>query len=157
MPRLLLAATALAALARPSPAKADVGLGLFVGEPFGLDLKIDLQRRAALDLVLGVTTVRDGRADYGHLTYLVTPVVGRGRSVLVPLRLGLGVALFDGGGDFGDEVNVAVRAPLQLGFVLRRTPLELYAEVAFKLLLVDGNDNQRTTDLDGGVGFRLLF
>ncbi len=144
-------------LTRSSPARADIGLGLFVGEPFGLDLKIDLERRSALDLLFGATTVRDGRADYGHVTYLVTPLVGRGRSVLVPLRLGLGAAVFDGGGDLFDEVNVAVRAPLQLGFVLRSAPLEIYAELAFKLVLLDENDNQKTADFDGGIGFRLLL
>ena len=100
---------ALAILAAAAPSHADVGLGVFVGEPLGLDVKIDLQRRSALDLVLGGSTYRDGRGPYGHLTYLVTPVRGNGSSVLVPLRLGIGVAVFDQGGKFGDDLNIAAR------------------------------------------------
>jgi hypothetical protein len=140
-----------------SSARADVGLGLFVGEPFGLDLKLDLQPRAALDLVVGTTTVRDGRADYFHVTYLATLAVGNGRSALVPLRLGIGGAFFDGGGQFADEVNLAVRAPLQVGFILRRSPIEIYGELAIKVTFIDDNNNNGTVDLDGGVGFRLLL
>jgi hypothetical protein len=156
---LSIAALALAAVAHSSsPARAEVGLGLFIGEPFGLDVKLDLQRRSALDFVLGATTVREGRANYGHITYLVTPIAGRGRSVLVPLRLGIGGAFYDGGGDFADEVNLAVRAPLQLGLRLRSTPLEFYGEIAIKVTFFDENDNNGDAiDLDGGIGLRVLL
>jgi hypothetical protein len=155
--RRLSLAAAGAALLTAAPARAEVGVGLFVGEPFGFDLLLGLERNTALDLVLGATTFRDGRADYGHLTYLVTPVVGRGRSVWVPLRLGVGAAFYDGGGDFADEVNLAVRAPLQVGLRLRRTPLEFYGEIAVKVTLLDDNDNNSTVDLDGGFGLRLML
>lgn len=148
---------ALAILAAAAPSHADVGLGVFVGEPLGLDVKIDLQRRSALDLVLGGSTYRDGRGPYGHLTYLVTPVRGNGSSVLVPLRLGIGVAVFDQGGKFGDDLNIAARVPLEVGFVFRSTPLELYLEVAVKLTLLDEHDNHPLADLDGGVGLRFYF
>ncbi|MEZ4361071.1 MAG: hypothetical protein R3B48_12880 [Kofleriaceae bacterium] len=153
----LAAAVVVAALASSAPARAEVGLGLFIGEPFGFDLKLDLQRNTSLDLLLGATTVRDGRANYGHLTYLVTPVVGRGRSVVVPLRLGIGGAFFDGGGDFAEEVNLAVRAPLEIGLRFRRAPLELYGEVAVKITFLDGRDNNATIDLDGGIGLRVML
>lgn len=156
---LSVAALALAAVAHSSqPAHAEVGLGLFIGEPFGLDLKFDLQRRSALDLLLGATTFRDGRANYGHLTYLITPIVGRGRSVLVPLRLGIGGAFYDGGGDFADEVNLAVRAPLQVGLRFRSSPLELYGEIALKVTFYDEYDNNGDAlDLDGGIGLRVML
>jgi hypothetical protein len=150
-------AAMIGVLLKVAPARADVGLGLFVGEPFGLDLKLDLEPRAALDLVFGTTTVRDGRADYAHLTYLATLTVGHGRSVAVPLRLGIGGAFFDGGGKFADEVNLAVRAPLEVGFLLRSAPIEIYAEIAVKVTFIDENDNNETVDLDGGVGFRLML
>ena len=48
---------------------------------------------AALDIVIGETSFRDGRSGYGHLTYLLTPIVARGSSVDVPIRLGIGAAL----------------------------------------------------------------
>ena len=154
MRRAIVTSVILAAVAvgAPRQARADVGLGLFLGEPSGLDLKIDLQRRSALDLVLGFSTFQDGRADYGHLTYLVTPVVGHGRSVWVPLRLGIGVAVFDDG-RFGDNVDVAVRAPLEVGLMFRSAPIELYGEIALFIPFVRGVD----ADLQGGIGFRLYF
>lgn len=140
-------------LATTSTARADVGLGLFVGEPTGLDLKLGLSPKSGLDVLLGWSTFRDGHADYAHLTYLVTPVVGRGDSVLVPLRLGIGVALFDDGVRFGDRINAAVRVPLQVGLRFRSVPLEIYGEVALALIFV------RDTGLDtqGGVGLRFYF
>ena len=144
---------AVAATPRAARAEGGVGLGIFVGDPFGLDLKIDLQRRSALDVVLGFNTIRDGRADYGHLTYLVTPVIGHGRSVLVPLRLGIGVAVFDDGVRFGDRVDVGVRAPLEVAFMFRSAPLELYGEIALLVPFV----RQVEADLQGGIGFRIYF
>jgi hypothetical protein len=156
---LSLAALALAAVAhQSSPARAEVGLGLFVGEPFGLDIKLDLQRNSALDILLGATSFRDGRGNYGHVTYLITPLVSRGRSVLVPLRLGIGGAFYDGGGDFADDVNLAVRVPLQIGLRLRSSPLEFYGEIALKVTFYDEYDNNGDAlDLDGGIGLRVML
>ena len=144
-------------LAAAAPVDADVGIGVFLGEPLGLNLKLDLQRNSALDIVLGTDTYRDDRGPYGHLTYLVTPIRGNGRSVIVPLRLGIGVAVFDQAGNFGDDINVAARLPLQVGFVFRNTPLETYLEIAVKLTLLDEFDNHPFADLDGGLGIRFYF
>jgi hypothetical protein len=138
--------------ARPTPARADIGLGLFVGDPLGVDLKVGVGNRSALDILLGFTTFRDGRDGYGHLTYLVTPVVGQGRSVLVPLRIGIGAAIF--GSD--DDLDFAIRAPFQVGLRLRRTPLEFYGEVALAIILFDEPDDVEL-DIQGGLGFRLYF
>src|SRR6185503_2277653 len=93
--RILAALVVLAALAAPTTARADIGLGFFIGEPLGFDLKLDLARRQALDIVVGVASIREGQRDYsyGHLTYLLTAFVGHGRSVLVPLRFGIGAAV----------------------------------------------------------------
>src|SRR5213595_1955242 len=102
------------------PARADFGLGLFLGEPTGIDLKVGLNHRSALDIVLGFDTLREGRGGYGHLTYLVTPVVAQGNAVSVPLRIGIGAAVFGNRND----IDVAVRAPFEVGLLLRRTPLE---------------------------------
>lgn len=146
----------LLAIAAPSTARADIGVGLFVGEPLGLDLKIDLQRRQALDIVLGVSSMRDGGRDYsyGHLTYLVTPFIGRGRSVLVPLRFGIGAAM---AGVAEGDVNIAARAPFEIALLFRRAPMEIYGEVALVLRLVQENDNAELLDVDGGVGLRVYF
>jgi hypothetical protein len=149
--RKLLPATlvlGIIALARPTPARADFGIGLFLGEPTGLDMKVGLSGRSGLDIVLGFTSFR-GRTGYGHVTYLVTPLVGHGTSVLVPLRLGIGAALYGP----GDDINVAIRAPFEVGLRLRRTPLEFYGEIALLITLVD----PVFADVQAGLGFRVFF
>jgi len=139
--------------ARATPARADFGIGLFLGDPSGLDLKIGLTNRTGLDIVLGFDTFRDGRANYGHLTYLVTPLVAHGDSVLVPIRLGIGAALYGGSGD----LDFAVRAPLEIALRLRNAPLEFYGELAVAFTLFDPNEDAFQADLQGGVGFRVFF
>lgn len=147
---------ALIIIATPTAARADVGIGLFVGEPLGLDVKFDLSHRQSLDFVFGVTSIRDGGRDfsYGHLTYLLTPFVGRGRSVLVPLRIGIGGAVF---GAVEGDVGVAARAPIELALLFRRTPLELYLEIAFVVGFLNSNEADVGFDTDGGIGLRFYF
>ncbi len=157
--KLVLVATLLFAFAS-TPARAEVGLGVFIGEPTGLDLKLDLARKSALDILIGYYSHwRDYDTDgaYAHATYLVTPIVGHGDSVLVPLRLGIGFAIFDDYGRFDNDLNLAARVPFELGLRFRRTPLELYFEIAFKLTFIDENNNHPTTDLDGGLGIRFYL
>jgi hypothetical protein len=149
-------AIALGVVALPRPAHAELGIGLFVGEPLGVTFKADLNRSTAIEVLLGESTYRDGRSEYGHLTFLVTPFRARGRSVIVPFRLGIGAAIYDDGGDFGDDVNVAVRAPFQIAFRFR-APVELYFELALRMTFLDANDNEDLLDLDGGIGFRFYF
>jgi hypothetical protein len=152
--RKLVLTTLVAGLlvARPTPARADFGLGLFVGEPTGLDLKLGLGNRSSLDIVLGYTTFRDGRTGYGHLAYLVTPLIAQGKSVSVPLRVGIGAALYGPSNDLG----LAIRAPLEVGLRLRSAPLEIYGEIALALEVI-GRRSELNLELQGGVGFRLYF
>jgi hypothetical protein len=134
-----------------------LGLGIFVGEPLGLDIKIDLQRRSAIDVVIGATTIDDGRQSYAHLTYLYTLAVLRGDSVRVPLRLGLGGAIY---GVTEDNAGLAARVPFELGLRFRRSPLEIYFELSFVLQLLrqgNGDGDDIDADLDGGIGLRLYF
>jgi hypothetical protein len=156
--KLVVIATLLFASAQP--ARAEVGLGLFVGEPTGLDIKVDLARRSAIDILVGYYSHwdhYDTDGAYAHVTYLVTPLVGRGRSVLVPLRVGIGFAVFDQAGRFDDDLNLAVRVPFELGLRFRSVPLEIYFEVAIKLTFFDEFHNHRDVDLDGGLGLRFYF
>jgi len=145
-----------ATIATPTAARADVGIGLFVGEPLGLDVKFDLSHRQSLDFLIGVASIRDGGRDfsYGHLTYLLTPLIGHGRSVLVPLRIGIGGAVF---GVVEGDVGIAARAPLELALLFRRTPLELYVEIALKVSFLQANEAEVAVDTDGGVGLRFYF
>jgi hypothetical protein len=141
-------------IAAPSVASADVGLGLFLGEPTGVDLKLGLSPRTGIDILAGFKGYDGDRygGDYAHVTYLLTPIVAHGSSVIVPFRLGIGVALIDIGG-FARDVHVGVRAPFEVGFRFRSVPLEIYGEISALLVF----ENNPFLDLDGGVGFRIYF
>lgn len=158
MRTLVLAVLVVASsLAVPAPARAEsLGVGIFVGEPLGLDLKIGLQGRSALDIVIGATTLEDGRQSYGHLQYLYTFAIARGRSVRLPFRFGFGG--YVAGVTEEDAVALGARVPFQLGVRFRRTPIEIYGEVAFVLqLLREGPAEDVDPDVDGGVGLRVYF
>lgn len=142
----------LVVAARAAPARADVGLGVFLGEPTGLDLKVGLGYRSALDLVLGFTRLSSNADGYGHVTYLVTPLIAQGDAVTVPIRFGIGGALFGS----RDDLELAVRAPFEVGVRLRRSPLEFYGEIALAFVFVDPA-NDLELDVQGGGGFRVYF
>lgn len=149
MRKLLLttAAFGLALAARPAPARADFALGLFLGDPTGLDVKVGLNSRSGLDLLFGVNTLSDNRVTYGHVTYLITPLVTQGESIQVPLRFGIGAAVY---GD-DNNINIAARVPVELALRFHN-PLEIYGELAV-LFTIDEGD----IDLQGGGGIRLYF
>jgi len=140
----------LALLAAPRTSRADVGLGLFLGQPTGIDLKLGLGPRTGLDILGGVHDYNGG-SDYFHVTYLVTLGVAHGDSVIVPFRLGIGGALIDSG-SFGDNLHVAARAPLEVALRFR-APIEIYGEISAILVF----EHDPTIDLDGGIGFRVYF
>jgi hypothetical protein len=144
----------------PRAARADVALGLFLGEPTGIDLKLGLSPKSALDILVGWYNQYDNWNDdsaYVHVTYLVQPFITYGESVMVPFRIGIGGAIFDDRGRYNEDLNLAVRVPFQIGFMFRRTPLEIYAEIALKATIIDENNNHRAIDLDGGIGLRVYF
>jgi hypothetical protein len=156
-----LAFVAVLLLAPARAARAEVGIGAFIGEPTGLDLLLGLGHRNDLDILFGWYSHWDNRdrindGAYAHLTYLVTPVVSSGESVVVPLRFGIGGAVYDNAGTFDQDVHLAVRVPLEVALRFRHSPLEIYGEVALKLTIINP-DNHPFADLDGGVGIRFFF
>ena len=158
--RKLVIIAALVFAAAPRTARAEVGVGGFLGEPTGIGVKLDLASRSALDILLGWYSHYDDYCcdgAYGHLTYLVTPLVSHGRSVLVPLRIGIGAAIFDDAGRFDQDLHLAARFPFQIGIRFRRSPVEIYGEIALKFTVIDPGPNHRTVDLDGGIGIRFYF
>jgi hypothetical protein len=160
--RKLVLLVALAVTAPATQASAEVGIGLFVGEPTGLDFKLGLSQRSALDILVGWYShwndrkrIDDGA--YAHVTYLVTPLVTSGNSVIVPLRVGIGGAVFDDAGRFDQDLHLALRVPVQIALKFRRSPLEIYFEIALKATLIDPGADHRFLDLDGGIGLRFYF
>jgi hypothetical protein len=144
--------------ATPRAAHADASLGGFIGDPTGIDLKLGVERRGALDILVGSSDYHDfGGALYGHLTYLVTPFIGRGESVLVPLRVGIGGAFFDHATAGDDRFDIGVRFPLEVAIRFRTAPLEIYGEIALLVTFLRPDDNIDLTSLQGGIGVRFYF
>ena len=139
-----------------APARADVGLGLIVGEPTALDLKLGFDRVSALDLAFGIDRAWDAYGYYFHATYLATLAVARGNSVNVPVRLGIGGAVFWGDTHF-DGFALGVRAPIELALRFRRAPIEIYLELALMLVVVDPAPSYVYLQGQGGLGLRVYF
>jgi len=154
MRKLVLAFTALAL--STAPARADVGLGVILGEPTALDLKLGFDRRSALDLAFGVDRLWDAYGYYFHATYLATIAVARGNAVDVPVRIGIGGALFWDDTHF-DGFAAGVRAPIELARRFRRAPVEIYGELALLLVFVDPAANPPYLQGQGGIGLRVYF
>jgi len=152
MRKLILAVLVFVAgsTATPSTARADIGIGIFLVQPTGLDLKLGLGARSGLDIVIGVENINN-EVSYGHVTYLLTPFIAHGSDVIVPFRIGIGGALF---GLVEDNIGAKLRVPLELGFRFRRTPLEIYGEIAFCITFFNSNAD---FELDGGIGLRFYF
>jgi len=143
----------IAMLLATHSARADVAIGGFFGDPSGLDLKFGLAPRSGLDVLLGWYDFRGlGNGGYAHMTYLVTPIVGHGESVIVPLRIGIGGAVF---GDNGDNIDVGVRFPLEVGLRFRSAPVEIYGEIAALFAFI--HPRYEVFNVQGGVGLRFYF
>jgi len=82
------------------------------------------------------------------VTYLLTPLVAQGDAVTVPLRVGIGAALFG----TSNNIDFAVRAPSRsaCGCAGR---LEFYGELALELVFIDPVD----LEVQGGLGFRVYL
>ena len=154
MRKLLLVIAALVAV--PTTSHAGVGIGMFLGEPLGLTFKADLKKKTSLEILVGVDDWDKDRGHdgYGHLTFLVAPFFAEGDSVVVPFRIGIGGALYDEGDqDWGDDLDFAARMPLQVAFQFKRSPLEIYLEIALRLELF----HDFHVEPDGGLGVRFYF
>jgi len=158
--KLVIVATLM--LAAATPARAEVGIGFILGKPTGLDLKIDIARRSALDMVAGWYPHWRyfDNGGYFHLQWLYQPWEGHGDKVLVPLRLGVGGAIFDDRNYFhdGHDIDLGVRFPFEVGIRFRGTPVEIYAEIALMFVFFHPNEpDYGILDLNGGVGLRFMF
>jgi len=161
-PRLLvstLIAVFLGLAAAPKAANAEVGLGLFLGEPLGFTVKVDLSHNTALEMLIGSDDWDNdrGRDFYGHVTFLFQLAHVDAEGVIIPFRLGLGGSVSDDNGrdtndDFDADINV--RAPFQIAFRFTSVPIELYIELSLSMELIDDTGD---LDLDGGIGFRVYF
>ena len=129
------------------------GIGVCVPEPSAFTFEIYLSHATAVDFAVGWDTFSD-KNGYGHFDYLVYPLdLARSGTVAVPFYLGLGVWLRE----VHSDVDFGVRVPFGLAINFRNAPLQIFGELAVKILIASAYDPADRVDLDGDVGFRLYF
>jgi hypothetical protein len=152
---LVLATGARSAHARGAGG-GSIGIGVVLGQPTAFTLEAYLGGHTALDFDAGFVDFDNQSDFYFSLDYIVLPVdLARGGSVSVPLYLGVGGAVI-ALNDPASDILVGVRVPFGLQLNFRSAPLQIFFELAIKVLIVDPIDTRRL-DLDGGVGFRIFF
>jgi hypothetical protein len=153
-PRRIAAATAivLALLAGGADASADqapggpFGVGLVVGEPTGITGEYRFGRNA-IEVALGLNTF-EGKGFYVHGVYLfyLPALVSGGTAALNPY-LGLGGILT------GEDVRIGARVPFGLSIDFRGAPVKIFAEIAFRMMIVPDVKAR----VGGAIGFRYFF
>jgi hypothetical protein len=158
---LSVVALALVLSSRAAEAKgvqgSSFGIGLIVYQPTGLSAQLRLSRITSIDFALGFSDhhFEDDRW-YFHMDYLVSPVnLSEHGTVGVPLYLGIGGFIHDGG---GDDLHLGVRVPFGIAIEWRTAPLQLFLEGSLRVLLISEEaHNHDRVDLSGAFGFRIFF
>lgn len=157
--KLALVGTLLLALSAPALAHdgpgGNLGVGLGVGAPTGLSVELALDRSTSLEAAVGFDAFNTG--GYIHLVGKFNVArLSRGPTVSVPLYLGIGGYMFDNSRDF-DSPNIGVRAPVGVSFDFRRSPIQLFIEVALGADLVRDDASNRLFWFGGYGGIRFWF
>ena len=145
----VVAALLLIALATGAPA-GDVGLGVMVGEPTGLSLKVWSGSRTAFDAAAG-WSLNENDWIYLHGDYLWHRYdLQLDAPGALPFYFGIGarVLLHE-----GDDSRVGVRVPLGLDYITRDHRFDIFLEVAPIVDLAPDTG----FDVSGGLGARFYF
>jgi hypothetical protein len=153
----LLPVLAALTLATPRSAAAaeggPFGLGIILGSPTGITLKLRLTENHAFQLAAGWGF---GPEDVEHFVltadYLFTFPHAFGvidRAVSLSPYVGIGGQF----GFYADTADLGFRVPLGLSFLFARTPFELFVEIAVGIHLIPSTSGL----LDGGIGGRIYF
>lgn len=130
------------------------GVGLAVGHPTAVVMRTPLG--ASLALAGGVGTgVLDGRGLHVHLDLQWSPVVlTETASFWLPLYVGGGLRYYDHDADRdtrydeGHDEHFGLRVPVGVAFELKRTPLDVFVEMALILDLVVTDECRLCEDED---------
>jgi hypothetical protein len=124
------------------------GVGLMVGDPNGLTLKVPLGSSQAIDARLGLQF--NGVIDIQG-NYLITPLtLLENGDLSLPLYFGGGARLI-----LVDNVGaiLGLRAPAGVALEFNAAPVEIFAELGLTLFFA----NDPFLDVDGVVGFHFYF
>lgn len=146
----LLVLTVLVVCSTAKAQHSGLGLGVILGEPTGLSLKLWAGKNAAIDGAaawsLGKKSSLHLHADYLlHNFNLFTVQTGR-----LPLYYGIGgrIKFRD-----DDDDRVGLRIPVGIDYLFSNAPLDIFLEVVPLLDLIPNTD----FDMNGGLGIRYFF
>jgi hypothetical protein len=128
-----------------------VGLGFIVGEPTGIDLKMWLNERNALEFALAWSLSDDNDLHIqGDYLWHKFDLIDLDNADQMPLFFGLGgrVVLRDDHDDI-----VGVRFPVGLDYIFTNYPFDIFVEIVPILDLAPDTD----FDLEGAIGARFWF
>ena len=167
----LLSALAVALVALTSPAAEasqvgagrDFGLGVTLGAPSGLSMKIFMANQHALDIAVGVGYYGGASFDT-HVDYhFYTKPLTRTSAFDLPLYIGVGGRFnfwfedgnrhYWGGKTKSGRVGVGVRVPIGIAFHFNKVPVDLFLEIVPGLGVIPGVGFH----LDGAIGARYFF
>lgn len=157
------------ALVAATPARAsqvgqgnNFGLGLMLGAPSGLSMKIFFHDDHAIDIGVGVGWF-GGATLYVHADYLFHFQLLSAPTFDLPLYIGVGgkfILWFDEGnhgywgGDHHDgTLGAGVRVPIGIAFELNAIPLDIFLEIVPGLGVFPGVG----AFIDGAIGARWYF
>ncbi len=137
--------------------QGDLGLGLIVGEPTGLSMKIWTSDEHAIDLA-AAWSFSDNDSFQLHGDYLVhrynvfkdEKIKGK-----LPLYYGIGARLKLEDDDRGrdDDDTFGIRVPIGITYLFDQEPIDVFAEIAPVLDLVPDTE----LDINVAIGARFYF
>jgi len=140
----------IAATLISSMGAGDFELGVILGEPTGISMKLWFDGSTALDGAVS-WSLRDRGEDKLHLhaDYLWHNFnLIEDESGLLPVYYGVGGRII-----FMDDTRLGFRAPLGISWLLSGAPLDLFVEVAGILDIIPDMD----FDMNAGIGIRYVF
>jgi len=124
-----------------------LGIGIILGEPTGLSLKMWTGDRGAFDAAVAWSFT--GSAVYIHIDYLMHVLPSSPRTPgSLSVYLGLGGTLLVAGG-----VQVGLRMPIGINYLFARFPIGIFAELAPGVLLTPSTAFR----LGGGAGIHFYL
>jgi len=124
-------------------------LGLVLGEPTGISMKMWFDRNTAIDGAVS-WSLRDKNKDlYLHADYLMHSYgLINDSSGLLPLYYGIGGRIV-----LANETALGARVPVGISWLFNGAPLDLFVEIAAVLNILPDTD----FELNGGIGIRYIF
>jgi hypothetical protein len=129
---------------------ADIGLGLIIGDPTGVNGKYMLSEEFAIDAAVGFGVIGGGHLAI-HSDFMWQFDLEQWPAGSLDFYLGVGPKL--GIGRKKEEFLLGARAPVGVSFLFTGAPLDIFVEVAAGLWIVE----KVGFDIDAAIGVRYWF